>query len=103
VQSYDLKGVARMVGERVSAARAELVFFGAFYDPAIKRETKLTGIPAPDTSELERLNCVPPSRDPAVREKCDRAYRKLQVWPARELLRLQVRDFVDWLKAQGAI
>jgi len=37
--------------------------------------------------------------DPVVRDRRENEPRR----QAQELLRLQVRDFIDWLKAQGAI
>lgn len=83
VQTYDLPIVAESLAERVTQANGR-VYFGTFYDPM--------EIPiyfhAPGTTK--RTN----SRENIATAARDRA---------KDLLREQVVDFVEWLKGQGAI
>lgn len=83
VQSYNLKTVAESLARRV-ADRGENVYFGTFYDP----------VQAIDLStEMRRDN-----PEKWWREKTTTAKEE-----SKRLLRAQVADFVNWLKAQGAI
>jgi hypothetical protein len=86
VQGYDMPEVARYVAGKVRDQRRAPGAFGVFYDP-VPREPRLT------EEDLRAL------KHATTREAAMRAVSG----PARRLLREQVKDFVDWLKAQGAI
>jgi hypothetical protein len=94
VSEYDFKQVAGLIAQRANA-KPEGMYVGVFYDPAEGRY------------DLDRL------RRELVQSngKLDRA-KERKLWDqmkkdativSRRLLREQVRDFVDWLKAQGVI
>ncbi len=78
LRAYDLQGAARWVGEKV-AGTGKGMYLATFYDP--------TASPGDQESwgkDWQKANQK--ARDESKR-----------------LLRLQVKDFVDWLKGQGAI
>jgi hypothetical protein len=82
VQDYDFKSIAEAFARRV-AENDKDVYFGTFYDPMV----------VPDVG-------VRPGADgqKSIEERESEA-KEL----AKSLLRQQVVDFVNWLKAQGAI
>ena len=92
LREYDFKEVAGYVSERVRA-EGHGVFFGAFYDPAMNLDQFAIW------AEHERDRTKKGERYEADRMLQERKIRR----EAERLLRLQVRDFVDWLKAQGVI
>lgn len=83
VQGYDFKAVATGVA-KVVAKKGPGVYFGAFYDPVVDV----------DRSQFES------EKDRRKREEQVQAQGEIE---AKRLLRLQVKDFVDWLKGQGVI
>jgi len=107
VNDYDFKGVAKSLSERVKGG-AKGLYFGAFYDPALSPNVqKLFS----EDEELKKLQAKP-SKERSQEER-DRAQQRYnEIWKkahaegraeSQKLLREQVKDFVDWLKAQGAI
>ncbi len=81
-QSWDFKSVAKDVAAAVGA-KGRGVYFGVFYDPGDARDDAIYG----DAR--------------GGREYRDsRTSRELQ---SRRMLRLQVKDFADWLKGQGVL
>jgi hypothetical protein len=87
VQCYALKEVAGYVAQQVGE-QGKGIHFGAFYDPYPR-----------DWKTLKRL-----MRDDhaAFRKELEEGTRKAAV-ESKRLLRLQVKDFIDWLKGQGVI
>jgi hypothetical protein len=88
VQGHDTKSIAAHVAKEV-AKQGKDIHFGAFYDPIIGLEL--------DWDKVEKLKTAAEHRE--FREK-SMAKCRLE---AKRLLRLQVKDFVDWLKGQGVI
>ncbi len=97
VTEFDFRQVGSFIGAQISA-KPEGLFVGVFYDPLARCDLKL------DLSAIVHT---------ATEEEADRrADELMQRWhqaeeraktESKRLLREQVRDFVDWLKAQGAI
>lgn len=87
VSTYDFAETAKYVAGKVARQKREKVFFGAFYDPAAYEE--LDSRRTPKTKEEWQARW-------AEMDKRSRAESK-------RLLRLQVRDFIEWLKGQGVI
>jgi hypothetical protein len=87
VSSFDLKDVAESVASRVQAD-ATGVCFAAFYDPLC------TASPAIDW--ISQVTGTP------RRQSWEEAIESAEL-ESRRLLRQQVKDFVDWLAAQGVI
>ncbi len=77
VQKYDLAGVSRELAESMAKSGDSRLKFGVFYDPMSRFDFS-----ADEDYEVTRKR---------VEDE------------ARELLKKQVADFVDWLKGQGAI
>lgn len=108
VQGYDFKRVAEEVRKRV-ASKGRNLYFGTFYDPmaALGRERedpvfskKISAL----YSEYEKAT------DQAAKQKKEAeidALYQARLDPlkneSRRLLRMQVKDFIDWLKGQGVI
>lgn len=89
VLNLDLRRVAVSVAERVEK-KEKGIYFGTFYDPMLNANREQ--LPRYDaTGEYAELKAA---RDRLLEE------RRIE---AKRLLRLQVRDFADWLKAQGVI
>ncbi len=100
--------VARSIAEQVRGQPAG-VYFGVFYDPYVLSEVpmdyeavdarfkELIHKGSPSTRELEDDQILGQWQDAQ-----DKAHQ-LTKEEAKEVLRQQVKDFVDWLKAQGAI
>jgi hypothetical protein len=72
-------------------------FYGGFYDPAVRSEDIPFPKIAENATEEERKRAWD-QYNQSARKAGDEFERK----PA-ELLRAQVRDFIEWLKGQGAI
>jgi hypothetical protein len=85
VQSYDFKDIAKRVVDTVKKDGSG-VYFGTFYDPMVSMRMDYS---AGDIQEDWQ------TRWTEAREKGGEE--------ARRLLRLQVKDFIDWLKGQGVI
>lgn len=77
VSEYDLPAVARELGEKMAESGGPELRFGVLYDPFVPLE-------------------------PAEGESWQDAENRLRE-ESRKLLRQQVSDFIDWLKAQGVI
>jgi hypothetical protein len=91
LQEYDFKKVAQNVADCVKNGSND-VYFGAFYDPAVMVDVKTNK--AASVEEMENFY-LDLNKDKAAQEAT-----RIQ---AKRLLRMQVKDFMDWLKAQGAI
>ncbi len=85
-KSYDFKETAAFLAKRVREEKKEGIYFGAFYDPFHYADFK--PVRGTRSEEMRRL------REKAIQKARENSIR---------LLREQVKDFVDWLKAQGAI
>ena len=108
--SMDIKGVATSVGREVEQ-QGRGFYFGAFYDPVVW-DDDFHEPPATAVQAWERTHegaTTPEEEEAKFRaymRLCDEAAAKARAEAsarAQELLRQQVRDFVDWLKAQGVI
>jgi len=109
VQGYDFESVAKDVRNRV-ASKGHDLYLGTFYDPTAGHQDFRNE----DPQFRKRLNELYAQyeaiKDPAQKEEkqreIDALYEK-HLEPlkdeSRRLLEMQVKDFVDWLKAQGAI
>lgn len=80
--AIDMRSSAQNLSVQVSRKGAPGFYFGAVYDPAVK-----TGCGRPGS--------LPPEK----RQECEASARAA----SEQLLREQVADFLDWLKAQGAL
>jgi hypothetical protein len=102
MQSYNLPEAAKTVADQVKA-KGPAVYFGVFYDPL----TLINPSEPPNRSgacsgkiglsDQERAQCQEQSLK-AHAEARDRAAAQ-----SKDQLRAQVKDFINWLKAQGAI
>jgi len=107
VEHYDFKKVARELGERAGASPRP-IRLGVFYDPATVH--KLQEIYNQD-KELQALNerrrqDKSPEVQRLINERLHqlgKQWREKAAAESKALLRQQVKDFADWLKAQGAI
>jgi hypothetical protein len=109
ITDYNFRQVAQEVRDRV-AKDGRNIYFGAFYDPTTAPEE-----PGPQNkdyySKLSNLNNeLRTITDPAARKnKMDEimTLHKQHLEPfkqeSRRLLRMQVKDFIGWLKGQGVI
>ncbi len=114
VRSYDMPKTAAYLADRVKRRATERVYFGTFYDPLaghIDYEKMIAALPRPATGAVSTVGKAKAgakavgrsvsgyldSRTPL--EKMESGAKAL----SRRLLREQVRDFVKWLQAQGAI
>jgi len=90
VQDYDFTEIAQLVADKVKD-NGEGVHFGILYDPMVKGKSGLLGDDfwADDGAEKDAAPEPPVPETPKTRSV--------------RLLRMQVRDFADWLKAQGVI
>ena len=90
----DIRGAAEYIDKQVNG-KPEAVYLGVLYDPCEGR------INWRDLFEKRTA-----TNRPATHEEEERARQELEdaaKEKSAEFLRLQVKDFVDWLKAQGAI
>ena len=105
VTIYDFPARARFVSRRVQNQATDQVRFAAFYDPLADREAlakisenygaTVRALPVEDEQGHEQAYSRYASDLQAAKDRV--------VAESKRLLRLQVRDFLDWLKAQGAI
>lgn len=91
----DIKSVADSVAAEVNR-QGQSIYFGAFYEPVVYADWRAvrndaSGELANSVSALEEYKIM----NRHAKQQCERR--------TQEDLRLQVRDFVDWLKAQGVI
>jgi hypothetical protein len=119
VQRYDCRKVAERVGMDIRAANnAPKMFYGLFYDPIVRAkdpESREYGPPVgqwmesfkrdPNWSQAELEKQVETLAKQGVSEWTRRREQAAKdTWDeAQKLLRAQVRDFIEWLKGQGAI
>ncbi len=94
----DVHGVAEALQTKIDAAeKAPAMYYGIFYDPTLPpKDVPLQYAPKSASSEEKQRIAV----------NNNIAYRKSFEHPSPEsieLLRAQVRDFITWLKGQGAI
>jgi hypothetical protein len=94
VQVYDTRDLARRLSKRAQDS-VRNVYFGAFYDPLACgfAEDYRNALERNTGKELDRE-----ARDQLLRNVLERARAR-----SVRLLRLQVKDFVDWLKGQGVV
>jgi hypothetical protein len=106
VQQWDFKGVAGSVTRKVEQDGRDL-YFGAFYEPATRMSAE---------DEKDFVNQVPlitsnrkaddKNDQESMRRDLEKIYADATInarAEAKRLLRLQVLDFIQWLKAQGVI
>jgi hypothetical protein len=94
VEDYDFKEVGRGLAEKVKAVKGGYRV-GVFYDPAGHGEIKM-----PTEEELKGKNAEERSKMYLDMREAGQAGAAKS---AKENLRLQVRDFAEWLKKQGVI
>ncbi|HTS71062.1 MAG TPA: hypothetical protein VMO17_18945 [Terriglobia bacterium] len=107
-QDFDFKAIAQADRDAVERKGHE-VSFGAFYDP-VTFPKRFFNDPA-FRSEMQALSQRFPKLDDPDRmtalwkKECayDKQQRAIAQEESKRLLRLQVRDFIDWLKGQGVI
>jgi hypothetical protein len=98
----ETKAVADYFAAAVQGQRAG-VYFGAFYDPLLFSPTP---IDYPALCELQRKGRSDDPDSVAEAERVQAMWKRTKRMTeeeARDALRAQVRDFIDWLKAQGVI
>jgi len=101
-RTYETKEAAKSLAE-ASAKNGAGFKLGVFYDPvtswSMASRPKFPSVDGLDDSARKALVDKWVSEDKAWRERAE----KKAIEESREMLRLQVKDFVEWLKAQGAI
>jgi len=106
---FDLKETAKDLAKAVGKDGKDLKF-GAFYDPVSYMD--MEGLPKRPEPSQSTSGAMKKPRGGVSKEEsawfraCDQweeGARKAAIEKSKELLRLQVKDFVEWLKAQGAI
>ncbi len=104
VQGWYFKEVASAVSQEVSKSGKDL-YYGAFYDPVVAIGDKENQRLWKRRTELDKRS-VKLGNPSALNREYERAYKQADA-PARaeakRLLRMQVRDFIKWLKGQGVI
>lgn len=85
IQGFDLVGSATRLAEKVSRSESN-TRVGVFYDPV----SEVVPDEDPGETREERMKSWEEAHEAAIAE-------------SREQLRMQVGEFIDWLKAQGAI
>lgn len=110
VTRYNLKLLAEWIGSRVRRS-GEKMHFGAFYDPMCHAEE--TDEERSRIDEIHEQASVERKKGGARQHEAKALYEKAHVIHQQSvgrakkvrgsLLRAQVRDFVKWLEAQGAI
>lgn len=93
VQSYDLKGIAHSAADAVNK-HGSGVHFGALYDPIASVKFDVDYPREGTANYREEVEAW----QQKSREAVDAAKEE-----SKELLREQLKDFVDWLKGQGVI
>jgi hypothetical protein len=109
VQGFDFKKVAKEVRDRVAADGHDL-YLGTFYDPgaAQQRSSREDDSFYNNVSKLyKELENTTDSRlkkqkEGEIQAVMDKHHDPLKQ-ESRRLLRLQVKDFIEWLKGQGVI
>lgn len=119
IQKYACREVASGVGTLIRASRkAPKMFYGVFYDPmtslveeseTVSTANTKTGAGTSDAGRAAKGGSDAPNgfkpNESEILEKQLNRYKKYD--EARQLsrdqLRLQVRDFIEWLKGQGVI
>jgi hypothetical protein len=97
-RDIDFRGIAKLLAAQIADAdKTSGRFYGGFYDPAVRSEDIPFPKIAENATEEERKRAWD-QYNQSARKAGDEFERK----PA-ELLRAQVRDFIEWLKGQGAI
>jgi hypothetical protein len=113
VREYDLPKTSVFVAGRVKRRATDKVYFGTFYDPVagemdfVKLAAQL-GVTPGDASPAEMIKGELRSMGAKVMSRVDglSPMERMEMEArakSRRLLRLQVRDFLEWLQAQGAI
>ena len=92
VSTYDMQSTAKDLQKGIKHHKGELQV-GIFYDPY--DYAALSG----QYSEIDKKHSGPDRDWAAVQEEKDEAAKAV----SEENLRMQVRDFIDWLKGQGVI
>jgi len=95
--SYEMKTLAKKISSCVSKEDGDLKF-GVFYDPISVPANPRLDISYAEVKSMEKLEELRVKRE-AMQEKA----RREAIEESKRLLREQVKDFVEWLKAQGAI
>jgi nitrate/nitrite-specific signal transduction histidine kinase len=109
VQGYDFKQIAKDVRER-AAANGDDLYLGTFYDPTSARDDSRNQ----DQDFYKKLQALyseeEKTTDPSV--KAEKQKEAEALWSqhldplkqeSRRQLRMQVKDFIGWLKGQGVI
>ncbi len=97
VQGFECLDIAKKVRAEIRAARkAQPLHYGVFYDPMFRGAY-------PECPKPERFG-GPLNREQSAtwKAQCELAHAEFKK-ESLELLRAQVRDFIEWLKGQGAI
>jgi hypothetical protein len=108
VQEYDFLDLAKK-NQSEAAKNAGEIYLGTFYDPAaFDPAAQYEAVEAALVSDAQKIRDLTAKRratsDPALRRGIERSLSSIIEQPqSRRLLRMQVRDFIDWLKGQGAI
>jgi hypothetical protein len=99
VHAYDMPKTAEYVAGRVKRQAINKVYFGAFYDP-LDNTWRSRKAPAQGSSGAAGQGKVERPADGWASAPIVPPDRTAE---SRRLLRLQVRDFLKWLQAQGAL
>lgn len=106
VQDYNFKETARSVAKAVGEKGPD-IYFGAFYDPAGTPDPpKLADPKTTAKSDAAKAGDAMTSGTRTSQEDWEKRRKEAQIQAtieSKRLLREQVKDFVDWLKGQGAI
>lgn len=110
VQKYLLKETAQKLSEKVKQ-KCENMTFGSFYDPSIRRSKEKSEKYFQEFEEknsallkTDRNNIVQNTKE--LRKEYEDKFKELREQTkleSKRLLRLQVKDFTEWLKGQGVI
>lgn len=109
VQGYDCKEIAQRAADKVQA-QAKGTYFASFYDPIYRLEDMNAYRDAYESWEAEWMKNHPKPTDREewqefikfLNEK-EKVFTDKIAEESKRLLRLQVKDFIDWLKGQGII
>ena len=109
IQAFDFKKVAKELRDRVAADGHDL-YLGTFYDPSAPRKradrsdddfyNKLSSVY--EESERTKDPQLKKQKEAEIKALYDKHYGPLKQESLR-LLRLQVKDFIEWLQGQGVI
>jgi len=102
VMNYNFKEAAEYLDKQIKE-KGPKMYFGTFYDPVTMPEDNAI------RKVAEKFHCWDENYQ-GDKDECSKQYQKevnaeVEKWKAlsKEQLKLQVKDFVDWLKAQGVI